>query len=173
MLEIYFTRSKGFNVFSWLLRKVQGVSYSHVAIRAGAYVYESKWPFSKRSTLEEFKKKNTIVLSKEIVFDKNDGAKIRKFLDMQLGRLYSPFQILAIFGDMIGWRALKRSKADNGYARLICTELVYLFYQEFMSGEYNEDSDAVDLIEIYSIVFLDKRVWKGQEKKNGFSNFIQ
>lgn len=172
MLEIYFTRPRGFSIASLLLKKIQGVPFSHVAIRAGSYVYEAKWPFSKRSTVEEFKKKNIIVHAKAISFDKNEGPRIRKFLDSHLGKFYSPMQLVAIFGDIIKWPFLNRSAADNGYARLICTELVYLFYQEFMSGEYPEDSDMVDLVEIYTIVVLDKRVWKGKEL-NGFSNYIR
>lgn len=170
MIEIYFTKPKGFNLFSWLLRKVQKVPYSHVAIRCGSWVYESKWPVSKRSKVEDFKRHNEIVLSKPIIYDRNDGMKVRKFLDGLLGRWYSPMQIGSIFADMFGYAFLKE-EADNNYAKLICTEYVYAFYKEFMSGEYPEDSDSVDLIEIYTVVFLDKRVWKGV--KNDFSNFIR
>lgn len=170
MVEIYFTRPRSFNPFSWLIRKFQKVPYSHVTIRAGSYVYESTFPFSKRTHVEEFKKHCIIVHKKVIDFDKNDGHKIRRYLEMQTGRLYSLAQIFAIFGDMSGIRFLRGKSHDNDYARMICSELVYLFYQEFMTGEYNSDSDMVDLIEVYTMVFLDGRVWKGKE--NDFSGFI-
>lgn len=170
MLEIYFTRPRSFNLLSWLIMKTQGTNYSHVAIRAGGYVYESHWPFSRKVALDAFKQDNIIVLSKMISFDKNDGTRIKKFLESQLGRIYSVSQIFAILFEVLKL-PFKLKYADNNHTRLVCTEMIYLFYQEFMSGEYNHDSDMVDLIEIYSIVILDKRVWEGA-KKHDFSNFI-
>lgn len=116
-------------LLSPVIRKIQGLPYSHSVIFKDGNVYESTFPISKKTKEEEWLKKYVVVEKHKVKVDE-------KILESLLDRPYSVLQLL--------WALFDVKSVLNGRVYLICTEFCAL------SMGYS-NADAIDLHDLKTL----------------------
>ncbi len=122
-------------IFSPIIMALQNLKYSHSVIEHEGYIFESTFPFAKKTKAEEWKKKYVIVESHDVMVD------VPVMISM-LGKYYSLVQLI--------WAWLNIKTVLNDIKGLICTE-----YCARAMG-FSQFADDVDLKDLKDLVFLQK-----------------
>jgi hypothetical protein len=134
---------------SYLIRRVDGCSGSHVSIELDSYagnrVYEAVWPRSRKLNYGEWLNHNKIVKVYEFKVKPGTEADVLEYLEAQLNKLYSIPQLALILIDYIDPYDFK---PINGNSALICSELVSGYLEKFHGSKFNETSDTVGVLDI-------------------------
>lgn len=134
---------------SWVIRKFDGSSGSHVSVfletYAGIKVYESVWPMSQKLTHAAWSKHNEFV--KEYVFEvlHTDQLTVLEFLETCVNKPYSVPQLALIAADYFVPVSYKNI---NGQTYLICSELAADVLLRFCGAKFDECTDTIGVLDI-------------------------
>lgn len=152
-IVIGFSTPKKFKFTSWLIRKFQGTSYSHIYILMKPSP-KSKLPFDKvfqashgdvnALTSENFKDDNIIFYEYEIDIKEETYFDVASWLWRQLGKPYGFLQLLAI--------AFNINKDSNKNRAYICSELAGRVLKDFLGYDIAGHMDTIDLVEVHEIL---------------------
>lgn len=94
-------------IFAPIIMYFQKLPFSHSVIEHDGHIYESTFPFAKKSKADEWKNKYIIVETYNVLVDKD-------LMESMLGAYYSITQLF--------WALFDIKKALNGVKGLVCTE---------------------------------------------------
>lgn len=170
-LKFYFANSTSFikEIGSEIIKLVEGTNYCHLALgletEFSEHVYEAVFPKSQKLSKNEWLKQYKIAYEFSIDIPCiQKFLEIKDFLELNTGKWYAFDQCLWIA--LIIWFKIKKSISNkftlNGKKNIVCTELGYLFCKQFLIGDWDENSDSVDLNDMFSIAsqLQEKVEWK-------------
>lgn len=137
----------------FVIREVEGVDFSHVAIKIVAanteYVFDSTWPKSKKQSMSEFLQHYSI--RKEYGFEVQESElEVFNFLMSLTGKVYPISQLVFIYLRRISSYINKISKGWilNHEKGLICSEYGARVMSKYLGSQFKSDFDSVGLVEI-------------------------
>jgi len=156
MFEIVFSRPTKFELFSWLIRKVQGTPYSHAAILVdGRLLYQSTRIGVHSTDFAEFEK--THVVWKKPIATKTTGLigvnYALGWLDGCIGCEYSQAQFVGFIFPKL------RPLVINKRARRICSEFAADFLQDCCGVKVQKSMATNDFV-------TPKDIWEALENEN-------
>lgn len=132
---VFFSKPKSnWKILSPIIRKIQGLPYSHCVIWSGGDIYEATFPVARKISYEDWIKDNVIVGAVSAYFDRDLAERIIAEK--------TPYSIMQLI-----WAWLDVKAMLNGIKLLICTEFVALC----CLGKV-KDQDSIDLKDIASML---------------------
>lgn len=150
MIEILFVTRKKFNLFSWIIKKIERCKFSHMAFRI---------TFSRISLIAHADAEGVHIDNEDSfnhynkIFDKKiinaDETLLFKYIVKHTGKKYG---FLTIIGMGISRLfKIKNPFKDRGHT-FICSELVITFLQEEMGLHLGLDPEKDNLKRIYDVL---------------------
>lgn len=134
---------------SWLIRKVDKSSGSHVSVfletYSGIKVYESIWPRSHKITHAEWSKHNEFIKEYTFPVPPESQADVYELLGKSVNKPYSIPQLILIAIDYIV--AIDFTNI-NGGKWLICSEMAARPLVKFFGAKFGETLDTVGVSDI-------------------------
>jgi hypothetical protein len=148
MTSIVFAKHRNPLMFlSKVIQIIEKLPFSHCAIVCDGFVYESKWPKSRKIELELWLKEYEIV--KSIDADVKKEALEEWFLIVK----NTPYSISQLF--IIAFTYLSaplklavEKMRFNGSKAFICTEMVGMFLEDFYFYKFKESPDTISLRDV-------------------------
>lgn len=163
MRKVYigFSTPKKWNIFSWLIRKIEGTEFSHIYLRLPTgrrlkqdLIYQASNTMVHFVGSKRFEEKNTIL--KEIEFDIETETyyQLLRFCVEEVGKPYAFLQILGIAWVLL-FRCFgikKRNPFAKGKGSYVCSELVAAILIEFFGYRIMQDLDLITPKEVYELL---------------------
>jgi hypothetical protein len=151
---IFCNRKSKLAIGSWLIRVVDDVKFSHVAIELDGYIYESVWPKSRILPYKKWVKKYTPVEVFYIDQRKFDKDLLKLDLEEMIEVRYSFNQLFLIGLGILAepFSAYLNNRSINGSHFLICTEFVGNILANHFGIEFGESKDMLSVRDIYKAV---------------------
>lgn len=148
-------------ILSDVICYLQGTKFSHSGIRVidenMDVIYHSIMPKGKKQKIEDFYKDYSIIESYAFeikdsgIFDEMilwlEANYSKKYSDKQLILLFSEYISGPLYTFLIGLKSF-----SNGKKRLICSEFVARFLENFFLVKWPENADTVDLVELNEMI---------------------
>lgn len=139
-VSIGFSRHNG-NFLSWLIRSVEGSSFSHVYIRRnskyGEYVYQASGLQVNFMSLDTFLEKNTIVEEYEFDIPEVMHDEMISFCIKYAGK---PYSIKALF-QLTGMLLFGLKFKGDGDTSFVCSELGNVFCRKVLMLDMPDEQD--------------------------------
>lgn len=162
MIQIYQCMSNHkfpFNIIALIIRFIQRTNYSHYTMsvfnNGVEEFYDSTFFGVRHMSREQFLKNYTIIRGYKV------GREISKenfksFALKLLGRGYGFMQIIGLL--MIALKIISKNPFGGGAKRIICNELIILFYNKFYFTGI-KDTDSYDLNDTQDLIISAEKDW--------------
>lgn len=148
MTKIVFARHRNPIMFlSKVIQIVEKLPFSHCALVCDGFVYESKWPRSRKIELSLWLKEYEIIESFETKVDKDN---LDSWFLIVKDTPYSIAQLLIIAITYLSapLKLVIEKIWFNGSKAFICTELVGMFFEDFYFYKFNESPDTISIRDV-------------------------
>jgi uncharacterized protein YycO len=149
IIRVLFSRPRGFNIWSSLIRWYMGVPYSHVGIYVYSrylempLIYEASVRGVTLQPMHRWTKKHDVILSREIPVDSIEKRRvIRKAVD----RCGVPYGFHTLFGIL-----LRNDLGMDGPKTFICSEFVYDVLKEKIKADL-PNRDGITPRELWGLI---------------------
>ena len=150
---VFASKRNPFAIGSFLLRHLERLPFSHCAIVIDGFVYESVFPVSKASFIQDWLNNYVIIHDILVEVDSEKLDLISKdIVSNYLGKRYSIFQLFVIGVGFISTTVNSWISGItwNGSKFLICTELVARISNKYFSVDFDEKLDTISLREAWN-----------------------
>ncbi len=170
-IKFYFANSTSLlkELGAEIIKLVEGTNYCHLAVgletEYSEHIYEAVFPKSQKLTKNEWLKSYSVAYEFSIdIPNVHKFLEVKDFLESNIGKWYAFDQCVWIA--LIIWFKIKKTVTRkvklNGSKNIVCTELGFLLCKQFLIGNFDENSDSIDLNEMFSIAssLQEKAEWK-------------
>ena len=136
---------------SYMIRKAEGLHFSHSAIKVHGMVYESVWPKARVIKFEEWVKQYEIMEMYQGPELEHDDFEAFKEIHQEIqDDPYSLKQILTIWLSIVSecFGKYFSNREINGKRAWICTEHMALFQSVFFDYRFGKHLDAIRLFDV-------------------------
>jgi hypothetical protein len=156
---------------SWLIRVADKSPASHFAIciehdSGREVVYESVFPKSMKSSIEEWMRHNSLVAAFGFDVPRGKEYLVHEFLEARLGIWYSVPQLILIalclikpLNKLLNWSILNHERA------LVCSEVGSRFLERFIEIQIKESHDKIgvrDMLEYTETLSTNGITWRDE-----------
>ena len=136
--------NKFFPIFSWIIRIVQGLNYSHVALDFGQDILDATIDGVHFTSVDKYREKYKIVKTYWFEMPDYTMADAEKFATRHRDASYSISQNIGLGLKHLG--IIKKNPFGRNRGKLVCSELVMVFFDEETEWDIADDTDNYDLV---------------------------